>query len=996
MLKYNLNKIKHSNIVNVPLSCMTINDDLTIITGLCDSSYNMRNTKDAIIATPFEPNGVRVNMEAHDFNTIGTVDIITEYLVYTANDNKTKFIKYKDGKYYYNEINSYPNIILLSQTDISKWYAINNEKIKVKETYFISGNTLQTYDDRKYMVFVNYKLNDSGEKYISEIKLVNSNNSNDVISNETNASDFNIYEISRTLTSLKIYNSKNLKLNVDKVTGCISKPYIVYQDKQYFLEKISATTEDYDITYSYDVTINGETIHCGQADDIIKYGDYNYDIKEVYIDSEYGDNLHIYLGNTNVYIDPSFHIIATIPEGVQRYKLLESVPFEYFEYLGKNYTKYIVKRDTDRVYAIVSDGQVYPEINADAEGNPYEFADVNNVEYIINKKANSNDVYLIMDNKEIEFEVKNISELTSIKYDDISVITSCERNTKYDSQDMSAYTVTMNDGVKTLVKTNTGKVLVRKTKSSGLNIHVDGTKTGYTNTVVTYGIKRYTYIDIYGKKYKIYKGDDYEINGTSILTPSYVILDKSETYDLVIDEIESINCLRCVPLMDVMFHNETTTELIYNRYIIDKFFQKTIIADLIINYHLFEFGIRNNAYGTQNSFNTQLASQIINFNDFQLYKKLDYIELPFYVSQTVENNLNQEDELSNMFVKKENQKAINPIIDMEKDIYYPYYKQDDTLNTVSEITFDLHFRTRDLDTWKINEDYSTINGNTKDADLDNIAMLPSFGGINSKTNWFSVDYYDLTRSKKPLFNSDLLYFLHFTNDDVFYQKSNIKKSFLRLLFYDTPYPDNQSLLYQSTIWLDGNLLFKTYINNIFEGDFYDIYNKIEQSRIGVSTEEKDKPSSKTIFTFKESKRLSSKMHVQNRYASKSSSESFYLYLFKELVNGTCPKTIYLKVMFNHAGEGQSCLFMLPKKSENIKNIEEQELLDLTKPNDLNTLKKGIKIENYIDYVFIPITIEFNKKLNKFVYYVSSSNLATFDDGVLNFNLYEIKMQDESN
>lgn len=996
MLKFNLNKIKHANIVKVPLSAISINDDLTIITGICDSSYNMRTSEDSVISTPFESDGAYTKIEAFDFNTIGTVDIVTEYLVYTSNDNVTKYIKYKDGKYYYNVVNTQPNVILLSQTDISKWYSIVGEKIKVKETYFISGDTLNTYDNREYMVFVNYKLNDNGSQYISEITLVNKDNSDDVINNSKNASDFNIFEIKRTLTSLKIYNSENLKLNVESVVGCIAKPYIVYQNKQYFLEPISSVTEDYDIIYSYDMTISGQTIHCSKVDNMLQYGDYEYDINEVYIDSEYGDNLHIYLDKTNVYVDPSFHILATIPEGIERYKILENTPFEYFEYLGENYTKHIVKTKDNLVNSVISNGQVYPEIDADANGNYYEFCDINNTEYLINKKEDSDLVYIIMDDTEIEFEIKNINELTSVKYDDISVITSCDRIKKYDTQDMSAYTVTMNDSTKSLVKTNTGKVLVRKTKTSGLNIHVDGTKTGYTTTVATYGIKRYTYVEIYGKKYKIYKGEEGSLDDTAILTPSYVILDNSETYDLVIDEIESINCLRCVPLMENIYNNDSQTTLIYNRYILDKAHKKSIISDLIINYNLFEFGIQNNAFGTHNTFNTHLASQIINFNDFILYKKLDYIELPFYVNQNIENNLNQDDELSNTFVSRENKKSINPIVDMEKDIYYPYFKENDNLKEISEITFDLHFRTRNLDTWKINEDYSSINGNTTDVGLDDVAMLPSFGGMNSKANWFSLDYYDLTTSKKPLFNSDLLHFLHFTNDDVFYQKSNIKKSFVRLMFYDTPYPDNQSLLYQSTIWLDGNLLYKTYINNIFEGNFYDIYNKIDTHRIGVSTEEKEKKVSKTIFTFDDTKRLSSKMHVQNRYASKSSSESFYLYLFKDLVDGTCPMTIYMKVMFNHAGEGQSCLFMLPKKSENIKNTEEQELLDLTNPNDLNTLKKGIKIENYIDYVHIPITIEFNKKLNKFVYYISSSKLATFDDGVLNFNLYEIKMQDESN
>ena len=40
---------------------------------------------------------------------------------------------------------------------------------------------------------------------------------------------------------------------------------------------------------------------------------------------------------------------------------------------------------------------------------------------------------------------------------------------------------------------------------------------------------------------------------------------------------------------------------------------------------------------------------------------------------------------------------------------------------------------------------------------------------------------------------DLLYFLNFTNEDVFYQKQKIGKSFLRLSFFDSPNPQNQNL-----------------------------------------------------------------------------------------------------------------------------------------------------------------------------------------------------------
>ena len=71
-------------------------------------------------------------------------------------------------------------------------------------------------------------------------------------------------------------------------------------------------------------------------------------------------------------------------------------------------------------------------------------------------------------------------------------------------------------------------------------------------------------------------------------------------------------------------------------------------------------------------------------------------------------------------------------------------------------------------------------------------------------------------------HSDLFWFLNFTDMDVFYQKSNIKRSFLRLLFYDSTDASTQSLLYQAVVWLDGKKLYKTYIDNIKEKKYYNI------------------------------------------------------------------------------------------------------------------------------------------------------------------------------
>ena len=58
----------------------------------------------------------------------------------------------------------------------------------------------------------------------------------------------------------------------------------------------------------------------------------------------------------------------------------------------------------------------------------------------------------------------------------------------------------------------------------------------------------------------------------------------------------------------------------------------------------------------------------------------------------------------------------------------------------------------------------------------------------------------------------------------------------------------------------------------------------------------------------ESLRLSSQFVVKDKYSSESSSEGFYLYLWKDMAN-TTPGDIYMRVEFNHAGYGRTIPFL---------------------------------------------------------------------------------------
>lgn len=88
------------------------------------------------------------------------------------------------------------------------------------------------------------------------------------------------------------------------------------------------------------------------------------------------------------------------------------------------------------------------------------------------------------------------------------------------------------------------------------------------------------------------------------------------------------------------------------------------------------------------------------------------------------------------------------------------------------------------------------------------------------------------------YQSDLLSFLGFSNDDVKYQKSKLKKTFLRISFYDSDNIGNQNLLHSSTIFLDSGNLFAKYIKNINTEEEYkegnNIYDKYEYANMSIT------------------------------------------------------------------------------------------------------------------------------------------------------------------
>lgn len=420
------------------------------------------------------------------------------------------------------------------------------------------------------------------------------------------------------------------------------------------------------------------------------------------------------------------------------------------------------------------------------------------------------------------------------------------------------------------------------------------------------------------------------------------------------------------------------------------------------------------------------------------------------ISQKFENDLFHNDMIQKNFVDKAVANSINPIIDMEKDVYTPAIqkKVGEQVNAKYDdcykIIFNLHFlehrdtmRNGQKEKWvcdknsywngtRVLEKEYVVDGDEADekykkemkkvvdlkgrvynydikyADISKVDKYDYFSyygampkkdpsartvdGFDNPNIGESKDYniddeeYKKLRDERVKlteYQSDLLSYLGFTNDDVKYQKSKLKKSFLRISFYDSDNIANQNLLHTATIFLDSGDLFAKYIKNIETEDEYKTtetvtaqenpkisfkagsiltsseYKKLNDANrkkcvvngellavVGGSSTDEDKytvydkagmainrePMRKRALKDSdfgdnidelERLRMSSQIVVTDKNSSKRSSEGFYFYTYKTNDNGVYPSDIYMRVEFNHAGYGRVIPFMMPyiRKSE---------------------------------------------------------------------------------
>ena len=394
--------------------------------------------------------------------------------------------------------------------------------------------------------------------------------------------------------------------------------------------------------------------------------------------------------------------------------------------------------------------------------------------------------------------------------------------------------------------------------------------------------------------------------------------------------------------------------------------------------------------------------------DIQVHKVVASLLLKVPMAQETALNLQQEDMLTNGYAKEKREEAINRIVDMEREVYYPMevlHYRDNTeeaaytgtsndeiyeyfldLSEIKEIRLNFHFRTRQPDSWKVIEDQNIT-------ETDDVS------------NWFVTDYQPyrdiLTTSGDVVQeSSDLMGLLGFTDDDIFYQKTKVGKSFARISIYDSTDPFTQSLLHMSSIFMDEGLMFKKFIENRKNGQYLgvspsekDMAAEYSSATISVNAESVRNVEQYTSVTMDDSTRLSSRMIVRNKYATETSSEGYYLYMFKEYVNGLHPKSVYMRIDFNHAGFGRTIPMIMPLAYDEYGNRDH--ILKIKKSGDLTVLKEGVPLSMLQQQLYIQLICQYDRRNHKYVYYLPKFYKDCVKDGIMTLNLFELKIKNEA-
>lgn len=932
MLKYKFKINKNTDLVQ-EIKCDTIymSPDLTFISGITSNEYGLVNN---------QPIFVREG-ESNEYK---------KYVIQTFDSIERGYVIFREQSYKVNEYKYNGNSVYgIVFADNKKYIADDNGNLYINSINCVSGNTTisgVTNGVASVIIPTKYYVYDSIVTIGGVDYEVDYYDDEPIITLRNGTTKLNVENYNKQIGNKILPNSK-------KIIKFTIRKNLDYKVK---VEHISYT-KNYKYIYS-GATFNASN-NSKRTNKLYLTKKYN-DGKKNYFLTDNG-KINIPLNNNSVENYNENKSINTIE--------LNGIIYEVFdEWKNTNYGNSIHLYLDDSDYSFkegdiikatnrsIGEREFYVEFDAK---NSKKFVNINGVKYFSETEKLK---YILYDGKEYEILTR--------KY---------KLNGEEKKQDYFLY------------ENTPFLIVVNNTEASRV---IESTEMKESINNAKYQVKEYEYIIINDKKYII--ENQVIVNNGNVNTYEIIHYTVNEPIRLVVTSVVGTNQLRCILVNN---ESEDTNSISY----------------LVNSHEEYIFELENQLFDNGCVDNKPSTDKDYKDISFRIYKSISNINIPLKLSNYNGTNINQEFLCKTDFFDVEKEKSINKIIDMEKDVYYPAYF-DNELNkffNIDKIIIDLHFRTRDLETWKINNDI-----------YNNIELSDIVG-----CNWNILDYYntnlDDTKSLKPYINlsdykyyqpSDLLYFLNFTDNDIFYQKSKVGKSFLRLSFYDTPDVRTQSLLSTSTIFMNEGSLYKKFINNRIDDGLFLSVDKIDKknnriiskdisvnfehveasteanldySQVTLSFPQED---SLTLYPVKidENKRLSSSFVIQNMYECSESSEGFYLYLFREYSSGIHERDIYLKVEFNHAGVGRTITFMQPFKSDDNGN---KEMLEF--PKDIDFLKKGCKLNEMYDHIYIKIHVKYDFENKRYYYYLPEWMVKNDNKSEMRFNLYELKIADES-
>ena len=390
------------------------------------------------------------------------------------------------------------------------------------------------------------------------------------------------------------------------------------------------------------------------------------------------------------------------------------------------------------------------------------------------------------------------------------------------------------------------------------------------------------------------------------------------------------------------------------------------------------------------------------------------IEVNFNIDNNFEVNLRHDEQIAN-YVEKVKNESINKIIDYERYQYTPMYYSgiipeiengrqitadeylkshsseiDNKLKQVSKIKFRLYFREKDFTLY--DDDGQAID---KDSGDTNETDYVDFGTWNTDDSgyWNSYKLRDDGVQLEEVYKNDNLYgdllgYLGFTDDDVYYQKDALKKSFLRLSFYDSPNRETQKLLYYSTIYFDTNRISNKYIKDL-NAWRNDLSYTPRYGQLVFASDIVRHGSFKSNGT----SALTAELTCADKYDDTNSSDGFYLHLFDKLVSGNTCTPIYMKAEFNNAKFGKTVPMIRPifKKSNKpispINTSFPREYMKY-KNNGMGQIYNWTDMDMLLQDMYIKLFIKYDFNTNQYVWFVPQSNL----NDTLTFNLFEPRVK----